>query len=379
MTLRLLTAGESHGPALVGIVDGLPAGLKISEEAIRHDLARRQFAHGRGGRQKIEKDHARILGGLVRGITTGAPVALVIENLDYKNWEGLEVPPNRLPRPGHADLAGCLKWGFDDTRRVSERASARETAMRTALGAVCKALLAEAGISCRAQVVRIGRVKAGAADLSDPRKAEAVESSAVRCADRAASRRMLRAVDGAKAAGETLGGVVQVSAFGVPPGLGSSVQWDRKLDGRISQALMSIHSVKGVLIGNAEAQAAAVGSRAQDAIRWRAGRGYFRPTNRAGGVEGGITNGETVEARILLKPISTLRKGLPSVDLVSKKALPAGYQRSDTCVVPAAVPVAEAMLAWVLADALLEKFGADTVRDMKRSLGVFRLRAVRAG
>ncbi len=373
--MRLLTAGESHGPALVGILDGLPAGLRLSEAEIRRDLARRQFAHGRGGRQRIEKDQARILAGLVRGVTTGAPLALVIENLDYKNWEGLEVPPNRVPRPGHADLAGCLKWGFDDTRFVSERASARETAMRTALGAVCKALLAEAGISCAAQVLQIGTVKAGPADLSDRRRLAAVEASPVRCADRAAAGRMLKAVDRAKAAGETLGGVVQVSAFGVPPGLGSSVQWDRKLDGRIAQALMSIQSVKGVLLGQAEAQAASVGSRSQDAIRWSRGRGYFRPTNRAGGLEGGITNGGVVEARILLKPISTLKKGLPSVDLLSKKAVAASYQRSDTCVVPAAVPVAEAMLAWVLSDALLEKFGGDSVRDLKRALGVFRLRA----
>ncbi len=344
MPLRFLTAGESHGPALLGIVDGLPAGLALTEDLIAADLARRQRAPGRGGRQIIEKDRARILGGLVRGRTTGAPVSLMIENLDYENWKGLEVPPNRVPRPGHADLAGCLKWGFDDTRCVSERASARETAMRVALGAVASALLAEAGIRISGRVLAVGGV--------------AVRSEAA----------MRRVIARAQAAGETLGGVVEVRATGVPPGLGTSVQWDRKLDGRIAQALMSIPSVKGVMIGDADVQAASPGSRAQDVIAWRRGKGFVHATNRAGGLEGGITNGEPVVARLFLKPISTLRQGLRSVDLRTHKATRAAYQRSDTCVAPAATVIAEAMLAWILADALLERFGGDCVRALKRAL-----------
>lgn len=366
MTLRFLTAGESHGPALLGILDGLPAGLKLSEDAIAADLARRQFSHGRGGRQRIEKDRARILGGLVRGVTTGAPVALMIENLDFQNWIGVAVQPNRIPRPGHADLAGCLKWGFDDTRFVSERASARETAMRVALGACAKALLAEAGIRCVGQADAIGTVAARPVKLPPERLAAVVDRSPVRCPDPAAAVRMLRAVDRAKAAGETLGGVILVTAFGVPPGLGSSTQWDRKLDGRIAQALMSIHAVKGVLLGEAGTQARAVGSRAQDPILWSRGR-FARPTNLAGGLEGGITNGEPVAARLLMKPVSTLRKGLPSADLRTHRAAPAAYQRSDTCVVPAAAVIAEAMLALVLADALLERCGGDTVAQVRRA------------
>lgn len=355
MALRFLTAGESHGPALIGLVDGLPAGLRLSEDALAADLARRQFVYGRGGRQRIEKDRARILGGLVRGVTTGAPVALLIENLDFRNWEGVTVPPFRVPRPGHADLAGCLKWGFDDTRYVSERASARETAARVALGAVAKALLAEAGVRCEGRVAAIGGVEARPPVFPDRLTAA-----------------MTRAIDRAKAAGETLGGIVEVSAFGVPPGLGTSVQWDRKLDGRIAQALMSIQSVKGVMLGEAAMQAASVGSRAQDAIHWTRAKGFRHRTNHAGGLEGGITNGEPVTARIFLKPISTLRKGLMSVDLKSRKPERAAYQRSDTCVVPAAAVIAESMLAWVLADALLEKFGADTVAGMRRALGAYR-------
>ena len=360
MILRFLTAGESHGPALIGLVDGLPAGLVLSEDAIAKDLERRQRTHGRGGRQRIEKDRAKILGGLVRGRTTGAPVALVIENLDYANWVGIEVPPNRIPRPGHADLAGCLKWGFDDTRLVSERASARETAMRVALGSVAKALLAEAGISVLGETAAIGTVEA----TRFPSSLAAVDRSPVRCGDRKASASMVRAIDRAKAAGETLGGAVRVTGFGVPAGLGSSVQWDRKLDGRIAQALMSIPSVKGVEIGDAAWQSRAVGSRAQDPIR----KGFRRATNHAGGIEGGITNGQSVVARAWMKPISTLRKGLPSVDLKTGRPARAPYQRSDACVVPAAAVIAEAMLAWILADALLERFGGDRLTDLRRAL-----------
>ena len=357
MTLRFLTAGESHGPALIGLVDGLPAGLKLSEDAIAADLERRQRTHGRGGRQRIEKDRARILGGLVRGRTTGAPVALMIENLDYANWAGIEVPPNRIPRPGHADLAGCLKWGFDDTRLVSERASARETAMRVALGAVAKALLAEAGVHVLGETASIGTVEAKA----PARSAAAVDRSPVRCGDPKASAAMFRAIDRARAAGETLGGSVRVRAFGVPAGLGSSVQWDRKLDGRIAQALMSIPSVKGVEIGDASWQSRTVGSKAQDPIL----KGLRRPTNHAGGIEGGITNGEPVVARVWMKPISTLKKGLASVNLKTGKSARAPYQRSDACVVPAATVIAEAMLAWILADALLERTGGDRVSDLR--------------
>lgn len=375
MPLRFLTAGESHGPALVGLLDGLPAGLAFTEEDLVGDLARRQRVAGRGGRQRIEKDRARILGGLVRGRTTGAPVALLIENLDYANWESLAVAPNRVPRPGHADLAGCLKWGQTDTRTVSERASARETAMRTALGGVAKRLLAEVGIRCVAQVEALGPVRAKLRPLAPDRLAAAVDRSPLRCADPRAAAAMARALARARAAGETLGGAVRVEAHGVPAGLGSSVQWDRRLDGRLAQALMSIPSVKGVMIGEAERQALLPGSRAQDPILWRAGRGFVRPGNLAGGIEGGMTNGAPVVARLLLKPISTLKRGLASVDLATRRARPAAYQRSDTCVVPAATVVAEAMTAWILADALLERHGGDTLAALRRGVAADRRRA----
>ena len=351
MPLRFLTAGESHGPALLGILDGLPTGMKLSEADFIEDLSRRQRAPGRGGRQRIEKDRARILGGLAHGRTTGAPLALLIENLDFPNWDGLEVPPVRVPRPGHADLAGCLKWGFDDTRLVSERASARETAMRVALGVAAKALLAEVGIRCAGKVVAVG--------------GKMVSSEAT----------MRRIIDRARTVGETLGGTIAVSALGVPPGLGSSVQWDRKLDGLIARALMSIPSVKGVLVGEAAFQAGARGSRAQDPIRWARGKGFTRPTNLAGGIEGGISNGEAVSATLFLKPISTLKRGLASVDLRTRRAERAAYQRSDTCVVPAAVVIAEAMLALVLAEALMDVFGADRVADLRRAVAAHRRRS----
>jgi len=374
--MRFLTAGESHGPGLSIIVDGVPAGLAIDGAAIDADLRRRQLGYGRGARQRIEHDRARITGGVRHGRTTGAPVALWIENRDAVNWERvMSVAPlaegpdavTRL-RPGHADLAGALKYGHEDVRDVIERASARETAARVAAGGIARAILATVGVDVLSETIRIGDATAAARF-----DREAIEASEVRSGDPAASERMVSAIAAARDAGDTLGGVTAVRASNVIAGLGSYAQWDRRLDGRIAQALASIPSAKGVEFADAFDAAGERGSRVHDPIE-RRGTGFGRPRNRAGGLEGGVTNGEDVVVRVAFKPISTLMKPLPSVDLRTGEAAPAHVERSDICIIPAAGVVAEAMLALVLADALCAKFGEDTIDDMAAAVTRYRER-----
>ena len=356
---RFLTAGESHGKALTVIIEGLPAGLPLSEDYIAGDLRRRQGGYGRSQRQQIEEDRAEILSGVRHGLTLGSPISLLIRNRDWENWQDvMAVEPQDEPakkltrlRPGHADLAGAMKYGLDDVRPILERASARETAARVAVGAVARRFLETFGIAVHSHTLAIGDVTT--CPQGEPDWA-AVEASPVRCADRDASERMVQAVDAAREAGDTLGGVFEVWATGVPIGLGSHVHWDRKLDGQLAQAVMSIHAVKGVEIGGGFALAGLPGSQAHDVIlpadQWGE-HPWRRASNRAGGLEGGITNGEPVIVRAALKPISTLAKPLPSADLLTGEAIQAHYERSDICVVPAAGVIGEAMVAIVLAEA----------------------------
>ena len=377
--LRFLTAGESHGKGLTVIVEGLPAGLPLTEKYMERDLRRRQGGHGRSKRQQIEQDHAEITGGVRHGLTLGSPVALFIRNHDWENWGELmqaepfegEVKRVTRLRPGHADVAGTMKYGFDDVRNVLERASARETAARVAAGAACRRLLEEFGIAVHSQTVSIGDVCASPKGEPDW---VAVEESPVRCADREASERMVRAIDAAREAGDTLGGIFEMWATGLPIGLGSHVMWDRKLDGLLAQAVMSIHAVKGVEIGGGFGLTSTPGSQAHDVIlaqeEWD-GRPWRRATNHAGGLEGGITNGEPVIVRGALKPISTLSKPLPSVDLLTGEEIQAHYERSDVCTVPAAGVVGEAMVAIVLARAMLEKFGGDRLEETRRNFEAY--------
>jgi chorismate synthase len=386
--LRYLTAGESHGPALVGILEGVPVRLALLAVDLDRDLARRQLGHGRGGRMRIEQDRARILGGVRFGQTMGGPIALVVENRDHASWtDDMSVEPGPtprrplvVPRPGHADLAGMLKQGWrDDLRPVLERASARETAMRVAIGGVARKLLAEIGVEIASHVVAIGEVDAPAAQV--PREPlllralrERADASAVRCLDEAASRAMVEAIDAAKRDKDSVGGVVEVIAAGVPPGLGSCMHWDRKLDGRLAAALMSLPAAKGVEIGAGFAGARVRGSVAHDAIA-RDASGWVRATNRAGGLEGGMSNGEPIVARVAKKPISTLMQPLPSVDIRTGEAAPAHVERADTCAVPALGVVAESVMALVLADAVLECFGGDSMEELKERVALRRERS----
>jgi chorismate synthase len=367
MVLRFLTAGESHGPALTGILDGMPAGLSLDPAEINADLARRQGGHGRSGRQRIEHDQVLFLGGVEGGRTTGAPIAIRIENLDYPRQQAREKPVLTVPRPGHADLAGAVKYRLDDMRTVLERASARETAMRVAVGALAKALLATFGVLVAGQVVAIGEEEAEPADLVDPDARRRVDESAVYVADLEAGQRMVERIDRARQERDTLGGIFEVQVLNPPVGLGSYVQWDRKLDGRLAQALMSIQAIKGVEIGPAFANARAPGTQVHDAIRPSQG-GFERPTNRAGGLEGGVTNGQPIVVRAAMKPISTTLTPMQSVDVRTGESALAQYQRSDICAVPAAMVVGEAMVAFVVADALLEKVGGDSVAEMRERL-----------
>jgi chorismate synthase len=372
--LRFLTAGESHGPALTVLVEGLPAGVPVERERIDADLRRRQGGYGRGGRMKIETDSVEILSGVRHGRTLGSPVGLLVRNRDHENWRDVMSPdpqPDaarerrrlRYPRPDHADLAGALKYGTDDLRNVLERASARETTARVAAGGLARALLREAGIEVRSHVVRIGAAALPPGGVAWP-ALDAVEESAVRCVDPRAADAMIAEIDRAKKDGDSVGGVVEVIARGVPAGLGSYAQWDRKLDGRIAQALASIPAVKAVAIGEGFAGGETRGSAFHDEIVWDAAAGLRRPTNRAGGLEGGVTNGEEIRALAVVKPIPTLLVSLRSVDITTKEPQKASVERSDACVVPAAGVVAEAMLALVLADALLEKTGGDSLEEV---------------
>ncbi|MFN2581467.1 MAG: chorismate synthase [Candidatus Dormibacteria bacterium] len=383
--LRFLTAGESHGPELTVIVDGVPAGLPLdAARDIDRDLRRRQGGHGRGKRQQIELDSARITAGVRGGSTLGSPVALVVVNRDWENWQGpmqveadgFTAKPVTRVRPGHADLAGSLKYGFNDARNALERASARETAARVAAGAVARSLLGTLGITVRSYVQRIGEVRAP----GDPGSGvdwDAVEHSPVRTPDDATSRAMVAAVDAAREAGDTLGGTAYVEAINVPAGLGSYSQWDRRLDGLVAQAMCSIPSVKGVEIGAAVWAARTPGSQVHDAPRYERGTGFRHITNNAGGMTGGVSDGEHVWAIAHFKPISTLLKPLRSVDMRTGEEINAHYERSDVCVVPAGAVVAEAMLAWVVANAALDKFGGDSVGELCRAAEAHR-EAIRA-
>jgi len=369
--LRFLTAGESHGPALIGIVEGLPAGLRVDSEAINHDLARRQIGVGRSARMQIERDRVEILGGVVNGKTIGAPVAFKIENLDYTHWKDKAVPPQTIPRPGHADLAGAQKYGLDDLRLVAERASARETAMRVACGSLARMLLAEFGIVVGSHVLEIGGVCAEILAVPYPELFARAQASDVCVADETSAEKIAARIKQVMHAQDTVGGVIEIVALNVPVGLGSHVHWDRKLDGRLAQAVMSIPSVKGVEIGPAFENARILGTGVQDEIFPVAQAIHESPvravrhTNRAGGLEGGITNGMPIVIRAALKPLSTTVKPLRSVDLSTGEPALAQYQRSDFCHVPRACVIGEAMVAWVLADALIEKLGGDSLREMK--------------
>lgn len=379
--LRFLTSGESHGKGLVGIIEGIPSGLSLSSKDIDVQLKRRQGGHGRGGRMKIESDHAEIISGVRWGLTTGGPIALMIENRDWKNWEqGMSsdaafegfIKAVTRPRPGHADLAGAIKYNHQDVRNILERSSARETAMRVALGAVAGKFLSAFGISIGSYVRRIGPV--GISDkesISSSKDLFALfwkaEASPVRCPDEAVSKKIVAAIDKAMRNGNSLGGVFEVFADGLPVGLGSHIQWDRKLDGRLAQAIMGIQAIKGVEVGTGFRMAESPGSDVMDEIFYSKKRGFFRNTNNAGGIEGGMSNGMPIVIRAAMKPIPTLRKPLMSVDIRTKKPYAAAYERSDVCAVPAAAVVGEAMTALVIAGAMLEKFGGDSMDEIKRN------------
>jgi chorismate synthase len=375
--LRWLTAGESHGPRLTALVEGIPSGLTLLAEDIDGDLSRRQRGYGRGGRMKIETDRVELVGGVRGGETLGSPIAMSITNRDHQSWLDrmapgpLPSPPEALtrPRPGHADLAGGLKHDRHDLRDVLERASARETASRTAVGAVCRKLLGALGIDVFARVVAIGPVTVDEGELTLAELRARARASDLSCADAAAEAKMRDAILTASHAGDTLGGVFEVVATGVPPGLGSHVQWDRKLDGRLAQALMSLQAIKGVEIGAGFAAARTPGSQVHDPITYDAAeRRFERTSNNAGGLEGGITNGMPVVCRAAMKPIATLKKALGSVDVQTKEAYVAAFERSDVCAVAAASVVGEAMVCITLADAVLEKFGGDSMRELARNV-----------
>ena len=377
MAFRFLTAGESHGEALTAVIDGVPAGLPLTEEQLNEDLGRRQRGYGRGGRMKIERDQAHISSGVRWGMTLGSPITLTIQNRDWENWKhtmSVDEPPSGTPakavtrpRPGHADLAGAMKYGHRDIRNVLERSSARETTARVAVGGVAKRLLGEFGITILSHVTEIGVVRIGSLETPWDEIRTRTETSEVRCADPATERAMIEAIDQAKAAGDTLGGVFEVVALNCPVGLGSYVQWDRKLDGRLARAFCSIHAIKGAEIGMGFEAARRPGSQVHDEILFDAAGGFDRRSNSAGGLEGGVTNGQPVIVRAAMKPISTLRKPLRSVDVATKEAVEAVVERSDVCAVPAAGVVGEAMMALVLAEAFLEKFAGDSVEEIRRN------------
>ena len=367
--IRFLTAGESHGKALVATIEGMPAGLRLDEDYIATDLARRQGGYGRGGRMKIEQDRAEILSGVRHGKTIGSPIALLIHNKDWENWRDemsvsatkKKVEPVTRLRPGHADLAGVIKYGLDDVRPILERASARETAARVAVGSVARRFLEEFDIALHSHTVEIGGQQAKAAANVNWQK---VEKSPVRCADAKAEKAMTAAIDEAKKAGDSLGGVFEVVATGVPIGLGSHVHWDRRLDGLIAQAMMSINAAKAVEIGAGLGVAGMRGSQVHDIIEYGE-KSWHHKSNNAGGIEGGMSNGEDIVLRVTMKPIPTLGEPLPSIDIQTHKIAKAHVERSDVCIVPAAGVIGEAMLAIVLADALLQKFGGDSLKETR--------------
>jgi chorismate synthase len=375
-TFRFTTAGESHGPGLVAIVEGLPAGLELDRGRIDADMARRQLGHGRGGRMKIERDAVEIRSGVRHGLTLGSPVALLVANRDYANWEErmspwpveAEIEEVHTPRPGHADLAGLLKFGHSDVRNVLERASARETAARVGAGALAKELLRAVGVSVHSHVIQIGSVTAPEPTDLGPGDFAEVDASPVRCLDPDAAERMVAEIDRLRKANESLGGVFEVRAFGLVPGVGSHTSWEERLDSRLAQAVVSIQAVKGVSVGEAWEVAGRPGSESHDEILWSEERGWHRETNRAGGIEGGMSNGEPLVVRAALKPLSTLTKPLRSVDTETKEPVQALRERTDSAVVPAAGVVGEAMVALVLARCYREKFGGDHIDDVVGAL-----------
>jgi chorismate synthase len=380
---RFTTAGESHGPGLTAIVEGMPAGLELDREALDRDMARRQLGHGRGGRMRIETDTVEVRSGVRHGRTLGAPIALLVANRDYKNWEdrmnpwpveGFEPEEVHLPRPGHADLVGAQKYGHDDIRNVLERASARETAARVAAGSVARGFLTALGVEVLSHVTSIASVKAEERENLTPADFEGVDDDPVRTLDKEASKEMVAEINRLRKANESLGGTFEVIAFGLVPGLGSHISWEDRLDGRLAQAVASIQSIKGVSIGEAWDVAGRPGSEAHDEIFWSEKDGYFRETNRAGGLEGGMTNGQPLSVRAAIKPISTLTKPLRSVDTVTHQPAQALRERTDSTVVPAAAIVAEAMICLTLARAYREKFGGDHIDDVRGAIDAYRAR-----
>jgi chorismate synthase len=379
---RFTTAGESHGPGLVAIVEGMPAGLELEREELDRDMARRQLGHGRGGRMKIETDTVEIRSGLRHGRTLGSPIAILVANRDYSNWEermnpwpvDADVDQVHLPRPGHADLVGAQKYGHEDIRNVLERASARETAARVAAGSIARGFLAALGVSVHSHVTQIASVKAPEREGLGPEDFAAVDDDPVRCLDPEASAAMVEEINRLRKANESLGGTFEVRAFGLVPGLGSHISWEDRLDGRLAGAVASIQSVKGVSIGEAWDVAGRPGSQAHDEIFWSEERGYFRETNHAGGLEGGMTNGLPLSVRAAIKPISTLTKPLRSVDTETKQPAQALRERTDSTVVPAAAVVAEAMVCLVLARTYREKFGGDHIDDVHAAVETYKKR-----
>jgi len=367
--LRYFTAGESHGQCLIGVVEGLPAGLKLDLAAINRDLARRQQGYGRGGRMKIEADEAEVVSGVRHNETIGSPVTLMVKNRDFKINE---LPAVTKPRPGHADLAGVIKYDRQDARDILERSSARETAMRVAIGGVCKLLLAQIGVDIVGHIVSLGTVQAKTDGLTFGQIRERSEASEVRCADPEAEKKMIEAIDAAKGQGDTIGGVFEVIAVGVPIGLGSHVHWDRKLDANLARALMSIQAMKGVEVGLGFEAARRLGSQVHDEILAAKDGVFTRAGNNAEGFEGGMTNGQPVVVRVAMKPLSTLMKPMRSVDIQTGQEVKATVERSDVCATPAAAVIGEAVVAVELAKAVLDKFGGDSVREMKRNVESYR-------
>lgn len=379
MSLKLITAGESHGPGLTCIVEGLPAGLELDRAALDRDLARRQLGHGRGGRMKIESDRAEVTGGVRHGRTLGGPISLWVVNRDYANWEermnpwpvDAQVAEVHLPRPGHADLVGTQKYGLTDVRDILERASARETAARVAGGGLAKAFLRALGVEVYSHVLQITSVTAPRRDDLTPADFAAVDESPVRCLDDAAGRAMVAEINTLRKANESLGGVFEVRAFGVTPGLGSHISWEERLDGRLAMAIMSIQAIKAVAIGDGYEVAGLPGSQAHDEIFYDEERGYHRVTNHAGGLEGGMTTGDPLVIRGSMKPLPTLTQPLKSVDIATHEPAQALRERTDSCTVPAAGVVAEAMVAFVLADAYRRKFGGDHIDDVRAAVAAY--------
>jgi len=375
MSIRFLTAGESHGKGTVVIVEGFPSGLFISSEDINFELGRRQKGYGRGGRMQIETDQVEILSGIRKGVTLGSPITLFVKNRDYENWEKIMTPdfikgsfgnPLQRPRPGHADLSGGIKYNHRDLRNVLERASARETTVRVAAGAVAKKFLKNFNIFVQSYVSQLGAAISKKKLVQYGGLNEKADRSSVRMLEKTAERNAISLIDLAKKKGDTLGGIFEVIVTGVPVGLGSHVQWDRKLDGRLAQGLMSMQAIKGVEIGSGFSNAVQLGSKVHDEIAYQTKKGFFHLTNRAGGIEGGMSNGEPIVVRVAKKPIATLKKPLRSVDIETKREIRAAYERSDVCALPAASVIGETICAWIIADAFLEKMGGDFMEEIQQ-------------